>query len=1302
MAKTQDPRPFTNVRFDTFDTKALVDTGSEVSILDFKSFCQLAVRPQLRPAPFSIKSASNTRIPVRGIAHLMITMGGRKMLRPFCIIDTKIPERKCIIGADTLLEERIPVPMSRQEENNQNPVRLTEAITLSPFSEKLVSVKVPIDQGIGVVQAQIEPKPLFNDSLISVKNGTAKMVVQNLQTLPISLARNDKIGNFETISPDNMVQIKEVNELRTGVSKAPKCQHYKRRLNDELDLSKIPENMRSLYKKLVFDNSDIFSIDPNDIGDCRSLPQKIRLVDQNKVACIPPYRIPYHLQHVVEDYVQKLLAAGVIQKSDSPFSSPLMLVKKANAKPSQPIVEQYRVVHDYRQLNANTVKDSYPMHNLYDLIDKVSQAKVWSVIDLSSGFWNQRLDPESRKYTAFGVPGKGHFEYTRSAQGLCNSPPSFQRLLDFITRDIPNVYVYVDDVVVCSTTHEEHLHTLQLLFEKFREFNLKCRMKKVQLGTTEINYLGYNLSKAMGIRPGLAKTIAVRNWKEPTNVKEVKQFLGLCSFFRRTIRDFASIASPLTKLTRKDSKWISGALPTEARKSFKNLQDSLCKRPCLSPVDFSKEFILTVDASTVGLGAVLSQIDDIGIERPCAYASRTLNETEQKRAPFHLEYLAMVWACRHFKPYLAGQHFTIRTDHKPLMALNKTQGATFERLQMELEEFQPYTIKYINGSQMPADGLSRLSEGINISLAINNKQLQDLQQQDIQAKAIFCYLKFGGLPRQRNLFDFVKTHARQFVIKEGLLGRLVNDRFLPYAPRGIRDTILRLAHDDLTAGHKSSEKTLQRILSSWVWPMQKDDVDVYCRSCTVCNVTNLPSHKRPLPLEPFEPVSHFNERVHLDLLGPLPLSENAKYLLVCIDAFSKLVEFVPIPNKEMETVSTAFFNHWICRHGICMQLHSDLGKEFANSMFDSLSKRFQFTQSFSSVSHPQSNGQAERQIRTTISFLRKYLNGKNDWTVLLPAIACAHNTTVHSTTKYTPYMAAYSRLPRLPLSLGSNHTYSDCSLDQTLALASKVRIDIEKNQQNAFLSMKLQFDKRAKEKCVQIGDVVFLERAHRGSQFQKFQTPYEGPFRVIKEGLHNNVFIEPLSLHSTSKTRKALWVHKNLLKLAPFARQITSFPDVQIAAPKPRRQQYQPKPQPTLLPGDPDEDDFVVGHPEATQRVQIQPEPSNEMPTPSAAPPPEIPAPQSQPVLPSPPTHAPSPPVSPQALPTSSNVPSQAQADSSTGARSRPSPLRRVLRSIGMPLPDSVLSNYPKERKKKKPVQTDKDPTGTKRRQKKS
>jgi hypothetical protein len=205
--------------------------------------------------------------------------------------------------------------------------------------------------------------------------------------------------------------------------------------------------------------------------------------------------------------------------------------------------------------------------------------------------------------------------------------------LDFITTGLPGVFVYLDDVVIVSRTYQQSQGQLRQLLSRFRKYGLKCRLSKLQLAAEEVNYLGYNVSKKNGIRPGAIKTESIRNWRAPTDVKQVRQLLGLCSFFRRTIESFALTAGPLTKLTRKDCAWKGGPLPEDAQKAFEQLQSKLSSRPCLTPVDFDREFILTVDSSSIGVGAILSQFNNKGIEHPCAYASRGLTQAETSYSP---------------------------------------------------------------------------------------------------------------------------------------------------------------------------------------------------------------------------------------------------------------------------------------------------------------------------------------------------------------------------------------------------------------------------------------------------------------------------------------------------------------------------------------------------------------------------------------------------------------------------------------------------------------------------------------------
>lgn len=1107
----------------------------------------------LKRVNYPVVSANGGKVEVLGQVNASFTTDNSKCAGSFVFLVSPNVNSKCILGADFLQSHKVildvagskcifpnkkiektreSAPKEKRTENEKEAVTISSRCTLAPFSEKAVVVQTAFCNQ--EVQLLVSTRHGQDSLLTTDDNGRALMILQNGSATQVEFARKDKIGRCSIHMKES--QKRDVEWKLNSVSRGAKTTRTPTVL-EKVPLSHLPLSLQNNYGSILSQFPDVFSLNPNDIGHCQTLPQHILLKDDKRITCIPPYRTSPHLQPVVEEYVNNLLEAKVIQKSTSPFCSPLLLVKKANSTPQQPLIEQFRVVHDYRSLNDNTVRDSYPLHNLYDLIDKVAAAKVWSVIDLSSGFWNQSLSADSRKYTAFAVPGLGHFQYTRSAQGLCNSPPAFQRLLDFIVRDIPGVYVYVDDLVICSQTHEDHLTALKEVLLRFRKYNLKCRPHKVQIATAEINYLGYNLSHANGIRPGEMKTKAIAAWPPPSNIKEVRQFLGLCSFFRRTIKDFSTTASPITKLTRKDSTWTQGELPPEAMIAFQRLKRQLTSRPCVRAPDFKRQFILTVDASKVGLGAVLSQAHPSGVEHPIAYASRTLTAAEQKQAPFHLEYLAMVWACRHFKPYLVGARFILRSDHKPLQVLNKVKGQTLDRYLLELSQYD-FEVQYLKGEIMPADGLSRQVASTNTSsyplqINISWSQLKQLQMQDPELKSVVVYKLFRKLPYHPRLKAFALKWNASTNIADGVLVSAKTKAAL--APTGLRQSLLRMAHDSPASGHYDARRTLFRLNQSWYWPTIEEDVKWYCKSCILCKQQNKSWSNAPIPLGSLPPSHIFNERVHVDLLGPLPDNEGKKYLLVTVDAFSKFIQVKALPDKSMESVASAFYDSWISLFAVPKHVVSDLGSEFHNKLFKFLSLQFGFEHSFSAPQHPQSNGQAEVSVRETLRYVRKFVEG-NEWKVHLPNLRLAHNTCFNSSIRTTPYMAAFSRLPSLPLDIikstkSPGPYYGPSYLTSHIHHFSHIRDGVMKNNQDAYDAMKCAHDRRAKGKAFQRGDKVFVRQPHSGKQFQKFQARYSGPYVIIRVLNRHNVWLAPYSPHA--KRKRPFLAHSSNLKLAP-------------------------------------------------------------------------------------------------------------------------------------------------------------------------
>lgn len=1149
-----------NVIIDNCVYYALFDTGAEITLISGSKYDRTNPSGSLIKSTTPLSTANGGALEVRGEKICSFVLAGQKIRHRVIIVDGLSVD--CIIGADLMTKHQISIDTGGKrikigsfdgdsKSNGKFPLKTTRKYTIEPHSEQALTIGIPSElRGAGKSCMLVEPyteKVTMIDALYDPNQSHCSLYVRNLTDSPMEICRGETIASGRCIDKELICQPNEVCKKTWEINsvqnrRSTTMLEYMHEVKNKL-LS-VPGKYYSSYANLLKQYVDVFSVDTNDVGRCDVIKQKIVLSDNNKVCSTPPYRLPHNLLSVAHAYVRKLLQNDIIRPSKSPFSSPLMLVKKPGIiDPNKPIEEQYRVVHDYRRLNANTVKDAYPMRNLFELIDEVSQGNIFSIIDLSQGFWNQELEETSKSKTAFGVPGLGHFEYNRSAQGLCNSGAAFQRLLDYVTSGINGVYVYIDDIVIVSKTHEEHLMILDKVLQRFRKFGLKCRLRKLQLATAEVNYLGYNISSKYGIRPGEIKTEAIRKWQPPKDVKEIKQFLGLCSFFRKTIPYYSQLASPLTRLTRKDSTWKAGVLPNIALKAFCQLKQKLSSRPCLAAVDFSLPFILTVDSSGLGVGSILSQVGRDGTERPCAYASRVLTPAEEKYAPSHLEAAGLLWSCKHFRPYLIGREFTIRTDHKPLLALNKMNGFALDRIHAELQDYMPFVITYMPGEKMPADGLSRQTRlGICTTsqlklpwtVQLSADQLYHLQTEDKYIKAVVCAKRYNQWPRDSALNKFVRALQDEVIFQQGIAGIMRKNVFLALAPYHIRPTLLQLAHDDALAGHLGWMKTLGRLQLAWYWPNMAKEVENYCQSCHICQSTNPPHGKGVAPLEPLPTVTRFNERLHVDLLGPLPMSHNGnKYLLVMSDAFSSYMEVMPLKDKTANNVSIGLLNGWIANHTLPERINSDLGSEFTANVFKELCEKLGIRQFYSSAMHPMSNGQVERLNRSIVDYLRKFISNNQEWEEMLPGIKFALNTAPHSTKKYSPYQIVYGRRPTLSTTLLSPvKSYSDEDSLMLLSTMANVAQDVAKLQQAAFQNQKNMFDRQVRLNKICTGDLVYITRPHKGKLFQKFQQTYEGPFIVVQCLGHQNYILK------AEKGQKMIRVHHNRIKLAKLRWQL--------------------------------------------------------------------------------------------------------------------------------------------------------------------
>src|ERR1700729_1521302 len=368
----------------------------------------------------------------------------------------------------------------------------------------------------------------------------------------------------------------------------------------------------------------------------------------------PPRRIPLAKREEVEEMLEDMQNQGIIEPSQSPWSSPVVLVKKKDGST--------RFCVDFRRLNDVTKKDSFPLPRIDDTLDTLSGSQWFSTLDLKSGYWQVQLHPEDKEKAAFST-GTGLWQFNVMPFGLCNAPATFERLMEITLRGLTwkTCLVYLDDIIILGKTFDEHLKNVEEVFQKLRGAQLKLSPKKCHFFQKEVKYLGHLISED-GVKTDPEKTEAIQNWPIPKNKHEIRSFLGLCTYYRRFIKSFADIARPLHKLTENNNSydWTE-----ECEMAFEKLKAALCNPPVLSYPEPAQMFIVDTDASNSSIGGILSQIQN-GQEKVIAYFSKVLSKPERNYCVTRKELLAIVKTLEHFHKYLYGQKFLLRTDHASL------------------------------------------------------------------------------------------------------------------------------------------------------------------------------------------------------------------------------------------------------------------------------------------------------------------------------------------------------------------------------------------------------------------------------------------------------------------------------------------------------------------------------------------------------------------------------------------------------------------------------------------------------------
>ncbi|KAJ1085659.1 hypothetical protein NDU88_005787 [Pleurodeles waltl] len=445
---------------------------------------------------------------------------------------------------------------------------------------------------------------------------------------------------------------------------------------------------------------ELFSLTPgqthlctHDVDTGDSMPVK------NKI-----FRQSDHVKESIKVEVHKMLELGVIERSDSPWASPVVLVPKPHTKDGK---KEMRFCVDYRGLNSVTKTDAHPIPRADELIDKLGAAKFLSTFDLTAGYWQIKMAPGAKEKTAFSTPD-GHYQFTVMPFGLKNAPATFQRLVNQVLAGLESFSTaYLDDIAVFSSTWQDHLVHLKKVLKALQSAGLSIKASKCQIGQGTVVYLGHLVGGGQ-VQPLQPKIQTILDWVAPKTQTQVRAFLGLTGYYRRFVKGYGSIVTALTELTsKKMPKKVNWTV--ECQQAFDTLKQAMCSAPVLKAPDYSKQFIVQTDASEHGIGAVLSQTNDDGLDQPVAFISRRLLPREQRWSAIEREAFAVVWSLKKLRPYLFGTHFLVQTDHRPLKWLMQMKGENPKLLRWSISlQGMDFIVEHRPGTaHANADGLSR-------------------------------------------------------------------------------------------------------------------------------------------------------------------------------------------------------------------------------------------------------------------------------------------------------------------------------------------------------------------------------------------------------------------------------------------------------------------------------------------------------------------------------------------------------------------------------------------------------------------
>ncbi len=1116
--------------------RSLVDTGADISLISENMYKRLKKKSPIKPVSQTLQGAGGSPLKVLGTTEVTFQLGKKEYTHRCFVI--KEASRNMIIGMDFLKKHRAVIYLNleklklhdeyidlEQDIHIASVVRLSVDVTIAPQSK--VPVVGKIKQGPYFKVGQLcefkqddkswtneEPGLLFANSVSKLgSKGRCQVLVVNSTNKTYTLQKGSVIGTLAPLHDSETCTLAEV--MKTKQPDLP--------TKPDFSAAQVPEQYRDILCPILEEYADVFAAHDNDFGRTDTVKMTI---DTQGHAPIKqrPYRTPLAQQPIVNEALDDMMDKEIIERSNSPWASPIVLVKKKDGST--------RFCVDFRKLNSATKPLAVPLPLIDDLLGVLGKAVFFTSLDLISGYWQVMMDEKDKEKTAFCTSHRGLFQFKVMPFGLMNAPGVFSQLISQVLEGCESFTTgYIDDILCFSDSLEDHLKHLKIVFQRLRQHGLKLKLRKCSFLQPETSYLGYRLT-ADGIKPEEDKVKAIRELEPPSSKKEVRSFIGSCSYYRKFLPNFSGIAKPLIELTKKNTRFKWEERHQEA---FQFLKDSLTEIPFLAYPDLRKSFTLYTDASDLCIGACLTQTNEQGEELPVYFLSHKLSDTQTRWATIEKEAYAIFYAVQKLHYILYGAQFTIKTDHQPLIYLlnGPSNNRKVQNWMLQLSAYS-CTIEHIKGTDNTmADMLSRAPTS-PLTMSTDNTQMKtsdkivensdldvDVPDQTYHVHTLDSgnfiprrFAAYNARPEPVDLsllgpeLDMVNEQAKdpevaklvkevqtktgksksRYITQEGVLYYLSDPhgeaRMRLYVPTQLRPNLIRSYHDD--NGHFGVDKCYHTLARSYYWPNMFKDLWEYVSNCVRCNERNLKKIRPPISDTEIPPYAF--AKVSLDMAGPFPLTLSGnKYIVSFVDWLSGWVEAFPVADKTADTIVYLLTTEIFPRFGCPLVLVTDNGGENVNQAMKETLDRLRIHHVKTSVFHPQSNAKVERSHRTMNDVLSKLMDNKrcNTWDLHLPQVLAAMRFNYNDSTGQSPFSLVYGRdvvLPVDSLLQPRRKYYGEAKHQILLEMQHEAFLRVHRGMRKQKRRQVRYADRAAREVDFKVGDPVYLRNHKKTSK----------------------------------------------------------------------------------------------------------------------------------------------------------------------------------------------------------------------------